>query len=129
MIDSPLAVCDGSTVASKDCIVGDVVRRDFIGNLLWVLPNAFHKWYYLGKQRPDEVLLMKMFDSALETNAKCKTSRSDSKSWPLTFGKGCPHAAFSMTPTGGDIRPRESIEVRYLVFRRTEAALSNDYFP
>ncbi len=31
-----------------------------------------HQWYYLSRQRPDEVLIMKIFDSEEGVEAKCK---------------------------------------------------------
>ncbi|KAL4916865.1 hypothetical protein BDW62DRAFT_202359 [Aspergillus aurantiobrunneus] len=53
-------------------------------------------WYYVSRQRPEEVLLLKIFDSA-DVRATL-----------------CPHA--SIIPEGDGGMPRRSIEVRAFVF-------------
>jgi hypothetical protein len=57
-----------------------------------------HRWYYLGVQTPDEVTLIKCFDSD-ESKAR------------LT-----PHIAFLDSTSPKDAPDRQSIEVRCLVF-------------
>ena len=60
--------------------------------------NPNHKWYYLSNQTPEEVTLIKCFDSE-EDRAR------------LT-----PHTAFPDSTSPKDAPARESIEVRALVF-------------
>lgn len=57
------------------------------------------RWYYADRMRPDEVWLIKCFDSLREG----------------ITGRRCPHSAFTDPSTTSDA-PRESIEVRSLVF-------------
>lgn len=57
------------------------------------------KWYFAEGMRPEEVLLLKIFDS-----------RRDGRT-----ARRCPHSAFTNPQTEGE-RVRESIEVRALVF-------------
>jgi len=99
--DCPLAFCDGSTVDMAYMIRTDHVRRRYTGENLYGLYDPNRKWYYLSKHSPDEVLFMKMFDSKEDVKAKC-----------------CPHAAFTLPSFPAEAKPRESIEVRALVFSR-----------
>jgi hypothetical protein len=61
--DYPLGICDGKTVDEFDFYECDVIRVRFIGGTVYVAHNEGQKWYYLSNQDPDEVLLLKMFDS------------------------------------------------------------------
>jgi len=99
--DCPLAFCDGSTVDSADLIETDHIRRHYTGSNLYAMFNPKTHWHYLSNQTPDEVVFMKMFDSNHKVQASC-----------------CPHASFEIPGIAGrkDILPRESIEVRAMVF-------------
>ena len=68
--DYPLAVCDPSSVLADDLIECDHVRRKFKGANMYSHFSPGQKWYYMGEQRPEEALLIKMFDS----DASAKTS-------------------------------------------------------
>ena len=70
--DYPLAFCDPNSVPEQDLVECDHVRRKFKGANMYAHFNPEHKWYYLGQQRPEEVLLLKMFDSDPSVTAKCK---------------------------------------------------------
>ncbi|KAF5667726.1 hypothetical protein FDENT_12034 [Fusarium denticulatum] len=96
--DWPLAVCDGSTVPPEKLIKVDHVRKHHIGESLYPLECDRYRWYYLNKQTPDEVLLIKMFDSKEDVAAIC-----------------CPHTSFQKKKIAPSAKPRESIEVRALV--------------
>jgi hypothetical protein len=71
--DYPLAVCDPSSVPDDDLVECDHVRRKFKGATMYAYYNEAHKWYYLGQQRPDEILLLKIFDS--DSNVKATSKR------------------------------------------------------
>ncbi|KAF2855176.1 hypothetical protein T440DRAFT_415346 [Plenodomus tracheiphilus IPT5] len=95
----PLALCDGSTVSPTDLVPTDFITADYVGEMYNVVYRAKHEWYYLSRQRPEEVFLFKIADSKEDVRARY-----------------CPHASF---PQKGIIHggiPRESIEVRALVF-------------
>lgn len=76
--DWPLAFCDSASMPDDDLIECDQVRRHFRGATMYALDNPGHRWYYLRDQRPEEVVLMKMFDSATDVKAirrsKCTIS-------------------------------------------------------
>ncbi|KAL2431950.1 hypothetical protein ABEF95_004542 [Exophiala dermatitidis] len=98
--DWPLAVCDGSTLSPPKMMVVDHVRRSHIGEAIYPIYDSRYRWHYLSQQRDDEILVMKMFDSEQGVAARhCAHTAFR----PL--GKGLPNPA-----------PRESIEVRALVF-------------
>ncbi|KAF9882504.1 hypothetical protein CkaCkLH20_00540 [Colletotrichum karsti] len=71
--DYPLACCDSTSVLDEDLIECDHVRRKFKGSTLYAHHREGHKWYYLGEQRPEEALLIKMFDSDSGTKAQRET--------------------------------------------------------
>ncbi|KAK3357867.1 methyltransferase CmcJ [Lasiosphaeria hispida] len=97
--DYPLAFCDPSSVPTQDHVECDHVRRKFKGANMYFHFGEKQKWYYLGQQQPEEVLLMKMFDSD-----------------PSVKAKSCPHASFHHPLSTANSTPRKSIEVRALVF-------------
>ncbi|OAR01684.1 hypothetical protein LLEC1_02191 [Akanthomyces lecanii] len=113
--DFPLAVCDGSSVPPESLVSVDHVTRGYIGESYYPLYHASYRWYYLDKQTKDEVLLFKTFDNSNDAKAKCRYA------WTLTqllSSLGCPHTAFRSRKVGASHNPRESIEVRALVFTK-----------
>jgi hypothetical protein len=100
---SPLAVCDASTVLREDLFdsevvggLGDSGRSSLFGfNLAY---NPIHRWYYVPRMQPDEVLVFKLFDS--KTDAVQLTA----------------HSAIEDPTAAPDAPPRESIELRTLSF-------------
>ena len=77
--DYPLSFCDGSTMQAEDLMECDHIRRRFTGATLYGQYTPGQKWYYLSRQRPDEALIMKMFDSEEHVRAKRKKRRRASK--------------------------------------------------
>ena len=60
----PLAVADWRSVnPDKDLIVNRLIYPHFEGETYSVKHNPEHKWYFLSDQTPEEVLLIKCFDS------------------------------------------------------------------
>ena len=96
---SPLAVCDAASFTDADLIPTDLVYSDRVGETASVQFNPSHRWVYFSGMRPDEVLLIKCHDSANDGRAR------------LSF-----HSAFADPTTPTDAPPRESIELRTLVF-------------
>lgn len=82
----------------SDLLPVQLIYPDRVGETFTVKPNDEHRWYYLHGQRPDEVMLIKCFDSKTDGRAR-----------------RVPHSAFVNDATV-DEEPRESIEVRALVF-------------
>ncbi len=97
--DAPLAVCEARTISDDDLIASDLIYPDKVGETYSFAHNSTHRWYYFPKMRDDEALLIKCFDS--DENAK---------------GRFTAHTAFDDPTTPPDALPRESIEIRALVF-------------
>jgi hypothetical protein len=97
--DSPLAVCDAQSVAFEDFVASDLIYRDRIGETYQVKFNPAHRWFYAPRMRQEEVLLIKSYDSAEDGRARFT-----------------PHAAFVDPTAPANKLPRESIELRTLVF-------------
>jgi hypothetical protein len=97
--DAPLAVCDAGSVAPADWVPQDLIYRDRTGEIFALTYNPAHRWFYAPAMRTDEVLLLKCFDSAKDGRARFM-----------------PHTAFEDPTTPPNVLPRESIELRALVF-------------
>lgn len=71
--DVPLAICDGKTVEQSDIYTYDVIRSYGyrIRKALAVAHRDTQRWYYLSDHHPDEVTLIKCFDSDDSVPAKC----------------------------------------------------------
>jgi hypothetical protein len=68
----PLALCDGASISNDDLLEADLVRRDYVGSTLFAKYRPGYRWYYLSNQRPEEVFLIKNFDSDKTTKAHCQ---------------------------------------------------------
>jgi len=97
--DSPLAVTDARSVAQHDLVATDLVYPDRLGEIYYVKFNPEHKWFYAPAMRNDEVMLIKCYDSVEDGRARF-----------------VPHSAFVDPTTPRGAPPRESIELRTLVF-------------
>jgi hypothetical protein len=100
--DAPLAVCDAGSVALTDLVASDQIYPGRQGELYLVTHNPDQRWFYAPAMERDEALLLKCYDSALNGIARF-----------------APHGAFEDPTAPADILPRESIEVRTLVFYPT----------
>lgn len=98
VIDSPLALCDARTFSDADLIASDLVYAHVRGETSRVEFRPEHRWYYFSEQERDEALLIRVHDSASDGRAR------------LSF-----HTSFD-NPLAVGAPPRESIEVRTLVF-------------
>jgi hypothetical protein len=99
LLDMPLAVCDAATVRPEQLVASDLIYRDRVGETYSVLYDVGHRWYYVPRMEADEVLLLKCYDSSTDGRARF-----------------APHTAFADPSTPPDAPPRESIELRALVF-------------
>ena len=74
--DQPLALCDARTVEPIDLVEADHVRKHYNGANIYAKPSPRYRWYYLNRQRDDEVTLLKMFDSDpdVEATSQCRLS-------------------------------------------------------
>ena len=97
--DAPLALCDATSVAADDLIASDLIYPNRSGETYSVKFNPDHRWFYFPEMTADEALLLKCYDSATDGRARF-----------------APHTAFIDPSTPRDALPRESIELRALVF-------------
>jgi hypothetical protein len=95
---SPLALADAASVRPQDLIATDQVFPDRVGEIYHLAHHAAQRWYYAPRMTPDEVLLIKGYDSLTDGRARFT-----------------PHGAFDLPDTPAAAPPRESIEVRTLV--------------
>ncbi|OTB05752.1 hypothetical protein M426DRAFT_56323 [Hypoxylon sp. CI-4A] len=133
--DFPLAVIDWRTTKPTDFVPVDLmypVRADFAkdnddrgketyadeskwystegyevrGETLSVAPSDAHKYYYQKDMTTDEVILLKCYDSFGQGEPRGKEG----------IAVRTPHTAFSDPNTPKDAPPRQSIEVRCLIY-------------
>ena len=97
--ESPLAVCDASSMTLRDFVATDLRYRDRTGEVYSVAFNPNHRWFYFPQMERDEVLLLKCYDSADDGRARFTA-----------------HTGIDDPTSAADAIPRESIEVRTLVF-------------
>jgi hypothetical protein len=94
---SPLALADASSIRPDDLIATDQVFPDRVGEIYHLAHHPGQRWYYAPHMTPDEVLLIKGWDSLADGRARFT-----------------PHGAFDLPHTPAAAPPRESIEVRTL---------------
>jgi hypothetical protein len=99
--DAPLAMLDGTTVKEGDLVASDLIYPNRSGETYSVKYHPDHRWFYIPEMMPDEAILLKCYDSATDGRTR--------------FG---PHTAFVDPTTPADAAPRESIELRTLVFHK-----------
>jgi len=96
--DVPLAYCDYRSLDTNDLVTTELRFADRASETYSLKYNPNQRWYFLDQQQPNEVLLMKIYESA-------------SDGAQLT-----PHSAFLNPRAPPDALPRQSIDVRALVF-------------
>jgi hypothetical protein len=97
--DAPLALCDARSVHQRDLVPADLIYKDRTGEIYYVTFDTRHRWLYVPEMQPDEVILLKNYDSAKDGRARFT-----------------PHAAFLDPTAPAWARSRESIEVRAIAF-------------
>jgi hypothetical protein len=96
ILKDPLAIADARSVPDADLVEADMVEHDFAGKQWVVRHSPNHRWYYKYRMTPEDVLLIKCFDS--ETSVARRAL----------------HSAFE-DAAQRDQESRQSIEVRCLV--------------
>lgn len=99
LLRSPLALCDAETLETENLVASELRYPGRIGETYAITHNPNQFWCYFPEMRPDEALLIRCFDQA--------------RSGPARFSA---HSAFDDPQTPANAPPRESIEVRTLVF-------------
>lgn len=99
VLDTPLAIADARSVDWEDLVPSDLVHQDRVGESYAVTFNPRHAWFYLPEMQCNEAFLFKCYDSDLSSCSRFT-----------------PHSAFVDPTTPPDASPRESIELRMLIF-------------
>merc|ERR1712192_14760 len=97
--DNPLAICDQQSFGADDFVNLKFLYPDREGEIKVAKYSPTHRWLYVSEMTPEEVLLLKCYDSALG-------------------GVPSAHTGFSMPKSSipPDCPPRESVEMRTVVF-------------
>jgi hypothetical protein len=96
---TPLAVCDAQSIDPADFVRADFLYRDKVGEVYRLTYNPEHRWFYFPHLARNEAILLKCYDSKEDGRARFSA-----------------HSAFDDPTSAPDAAPRESIEVRALVF-------------
>jgi hypothetical protein len=96
ILKDPIATADSKSVPDADLVPADMTEDGFKGEQWVVRHNPAHRWYYKNRLTPDEVLLIKCFDSN------------------TSVARRSLHSAFE-DPAHSDKESRQSIEVRCIV--------------
>ncbi|GAA5905821.1 hypothetical protein JCM6882_000469 [Rhodosporidiobolus microsporus] len=102
--DCPLAYMDYRTLSPSDLRPTDLIlsnEGNRKGENYSVLHNPTQKWYFLSDQRPSECVVFKIYDSHPSSPSAAQLT---------------PHSAFVNPAAPADAKPRQSIEIRALVF-------------
>jgi hypothetical protein len=95
----PLGFVDASTVRPTDLRKLALIYPDRVGEIYGLSHGRGQRWTYFPEMTPDEAVLIKGYDSALDGRARFT-----------------PHSGFVDPNTPADAPPRESIEVRAFLF-------------
>tara|TARA_B100000674_G_scaffold185418_2_gene150364 strand:- start:9085 stop:9909 length:825 start_codon:yes stop_codon:yes gene_type:complete len=99
ILDFPLGFIDSKSLSSADFVDSELRYQDRVGHIYSVVNNPDHRWYYLEQMMPEEILLLKCFDS--ETKGQARYTG---------------HAAFKHPSFSESHLPRRSIETRTIAF-------------
>lgn len=92
---APLALVDASTLQPGDLLAADLIYPDRVGEVYELATKRRHAWLYFPEMTPDEAVVFKSFDSAVDGRAR----------W-------APHTGFAPRGLTADAPIRESIEIR-----------------
>jgi len=101
MTEKPVALtlCDAQSLSEENLIASDLLYPDRKGETYSITYNANQRYFYFPKMQPDEAVLIRCFDSA-----------------PKGAARFSAHTGFDDPTSPPDAPPRESLEVRTLVF-------------
>jgi hypothetical protein len=95
----PLAIADARSLAPEDFVVSERRAQNRIGQTFAITYNPAHRWFWFPRQRRDEAMVFKVYDSLKDGRAR----------WTA-------HTAFDDPTSPPNARPRESIEIRTFAF-------------
>ena len=95
----PLAIADARTLSPHDLVVTERRAANRVGQTYAITYNPAHRWFWFPRQRRDEAIVFKVYDSSNDGRAR----------WTA-------HTAFDDPTSPANARPRESIEIRTFAF-------------
>ena len=95
----PLGIADAQTLSPQDMVVTERRAANRIGQTYAITYNPAHRWFWFPRQRRDEAIVFKVYDSLTDGRAR----------WTA-------HTAFDDPTSPANARPRESIEIRTFAF-------------
>lgn len=95
----PLALCDGRTIPEVGFVSNQRVYRDRVAETYHITHHPGHRWFYFPEMRRNEAIVFKVFDSDASAGTRFTA-----------------HSGFDDPTSGPDAAPRQSIEMRALVF-------------
>ena len=96
----PLVICGYESIDEKDWVASERHYPDGrIGGIYYLVHNPQQRWYYFPRMEREEVVLLKCFDSLTDGTAR----------WTA-------HGSFDDPNSPAGATPRESIEIRTLMF-------------
>ena len=95
----PLAIADARSISPDNLVISERRFPDRVGQTYAITHDPKHKWFWFPRQRREEAIVFKVFDSLKDGRAR----------WTA-------HTAFDDPTTPENARPRESIEIRTLAF-------------
>jgi hypothetical protein len=95
----PLAICDARSLAPEDLIPAERRHPDRVGEIYHIAYNPDHRWFYFPRMARDEAIVFKCYDSVTDGRARFTA-----------------HGSFTDPGAPADAPPRESIEMRTLVY-------------
>jgi hypothetical protein len=95
----PLGIADAQSLSPKELVVSERRAPNRVGQTYAVTHNPAHRWFWFPRQRRDEAIVFKVYDSLKDGRAR----------WTA-------HTAFDDPTSPANARPRESIEIRTFAF-------------
>ncbi len=95
----PLAMCDGRTIPEVGFVSNQRRYRDRTAETYHITHHPDHQWYYSPEMTRNEAIIFKVFDSDASAGTRFTA-----------------HTGFADPTTKPDAAPRQSIEMRALVF-------------
>jgi hypothetical protein len=97
--ERPIAMCDVRSSLPEDFVTMALRYRERNGEIYVMRHSPLHEWWYFPKMTPEQVILLKTYDSATDGRARFVG-----------------HSAFVDPTTPPDAPFRESIEIRTIAF-------------
>jgi hypothetical protein len=95
----PLGICDAQSLVEDDMILMDLKYKDRVGEIHRTRYSPDHRWVYFPQMQPDELILLKCYDTELDGRAR----------WTA-------HTAFEDPTSPANAARRQSIETRTIAF-------------